>query len=71
VRTLLDAGCGVRAVVRAEAKAKSWMEKGCEVAVAEMKDTVVLTAAFRGIAGVRLYTTPVFGLKRLKFHHHR
>jgi hypothetical protein len=71
VRTLLEAGCGVRAVVRDEAKAKSWMEKGREVAVAEMKDAAALTAAFRGIAGVRLHTTPVFGLKRLKSHHHR
>jgi NAD(P)H dehydrogenase (quinone) len=51
-RTLLAAGQPVRAVVRDMTKGRSWAEKGCEVAVAEMQDSAALTAAFTGAAGV-------------------
>lgn len=50
--TLLAAGQAVRAVVRDAAKGRSWTEKGCEVASAEMEDAAALTAAFKNTDGV-------------------
>ncbi|MFL9931094.1 NmrA family NAD(P)-binding protein [Paraburkholderia sp. RL18-103-BIB-C] len=51
-RTLLAAGQPVRAVVRDAARARSWAERGCEVATADMDDAASLTAAFEGTQGV-------------------
>ena len=51
-RTLLDTGQSVRAVVRDAAKGVAWKERGCEVALADMKDAKALTAAFTGVSGV-------------------
>ncbi len=51
-RQLLAAGQPVRAVVRDAGKGRSWAEKGCEVALAEMDDTAALAAAFQGADGV-------------------
>jgi NAD(P)H dehydrogenase (quinone) len=51
-RTLLAAGQPVRAVLRDAAKGRSWAEKGCEVALAEIQDATALTAAFNGADGV-------------------
>jgi uncharacterized protein YbjT (DUF2867 family) len=51
-RTLLDTGQSVRAVVRDAAKGVAWKERGCEVALADMKDAEALTAAFTGVSGV-------------------
>ena len=51
-RTLLAAGQSVRAVVRNAAKGRSWAEKGCEVALAEMEDATTLTSAFKEVDGV-------------------
>jgi NAD(P)H dehydrogenase (quinone) len=51
-RALLADGQPVRAVVRAADKGHTWAERGCEVALAEMKDAASLTAAFKGAAGV-------------------
>ena len=50
-RTLLDTGQSVRAVVRDAAKGVAWKERGCEVALADMKDAEALTAAFTGVSG--------------------
>jgi NAD(P)H dehydrogenase (quinone) len=50
-RTLLNAGLSVRAVVRDAAKSTAWKERGCEVALADMKDAPALTAAFTGVNG--------------------
>jgi NAD(P)H dehydrogenase (quinone) len=50
-RTLLNAGLTVRAVVRNAAKGVAWKERGCEVALADMKDAPALTAAFTGVNG--------------------
>jgi putative NADH-flavin reductase len=47
-RALLDTGQSVRAVVRDAAKGVAWKERGCEVALADMKDAKALTAAFTG-----------------------
>jgi NAD(P)H dehydrogenase (quinone) len=55
---LLAAGKKVRAVVRDAAKGKSWADKGCEVAIAEIGDAAALTAAFAGTDGVFLMTPP-------------
>jgi uncharacterized protein YbjT (DUF2867 family) len=51
-RELLATGQPVRAVVRDAAKARSWEEAGCELAVANMEDAVALAAAFDGATGV-------------------
>jgi uncharacterized protein YbjT (DUF2867 family) len=51
-RALLADGRPIRAVVRAADKGRVWAERGCEVAVAEMKDAASLTAAFKGAQGV-------------------
>ena len=51
-RTLLAAGQSVRAVVRNAGKGRSWAEKGCEVALAEMEDAATLAAAFKEVDGV-------------------
>jgi NAD(P)H dehydrogenase (quinone) len=51
-RTLLAAGQRVRAVVRDACKGRSWAEKGCEVALAEMEDAAALFAAFKEVDGV-------------------
>jgi len=51
-RTLLATGQPVRAVVRDAARARSWVERGCEVVTADMDDPKSLTAAFKGAQGV-------------------
>ena len=51
-RTLLAARQSVRAVVRNAGKGRSWAEKGCEVALAEMEDAGTLTSAFKEVDGV-------------------
>jgi NAD(P)H dehydrogenase (quinone) len=51
-RTLLAAGQSVRAVVRNGGKGRSWAEKGCEVALAEMDDAATLATAFKEVDGV-------------------
>jgi uncharacterized protein YbjT (DUF2867 family) len=38
--------------VRDAAKGRSWAEKGCEVALAEMEDATALAAAFKEVEGV-------------------
>jgi len=50
--TLLAAGLPVRAVVRDATKGEAWAARGCEVALAEMKDATALTAAFAGAEAV-------------------
>ncbi|CAB3783915.1 NmrA family NAD(P)-binding protein [Paraburkholderia caffeinilytica] len=51
-RTLLAAGQPVRAVVRDATRARSWVERGCEVVRADMGDLASLAAAFEGTQGV-------------------
>src|ERR1700726_3629871 len=57
-QTLLATGKKVRAVVRDEARARPWADKGCEVAIASIGDADALTAAFAGADGVFLMTPP-------------
>lgn len=42
----------VRAILRNEAKAAEWLERGCDIALAEMDDEKSLAAAFSGADGV-------------------
>jgi uncharacterized protein YbjT (DUF2867 family) len=51
-RALLAAGQPVRAVVRDAKKGEAWAALGCEIALAEMEDTAVLTKAFVGATAV-------------------
>jgi uncharacterized protein YbjT (DUF2867 family) len=59
-RTLLAANLPVRAVLRDAAKGTVWAEHGCDIACAEMHDTVALTAAFRGAEAVFILLPPNF-----------
>jgi len=59
-RTLLAQGKSVRAVVRSAEKGAPWAARGCEVALAEMRDTDTLRRAFEGAEGVFVLLPPVF-----------
>jgi NAD(P)H dehydrogenase (quinone) len=59
-RTLLATGQRVRAVVRDARKGRSWAEKGCEVALAEMEDAAALFVAFKEVDGVFILPPPEF-----------
>jgi uncharacterized protein YbjT (DUF2867 family) len=59
-RNLLAAGQRVRAVLRDAAKGRTWSERGCEIALADMADGTALAAAFQGAAGVFILPPPVF-----------
>lgn len=58
--TLLNGGKTVRAVVRDAGKGDLWAARGCEVAVAEMSDSVALANAFQGAEGLFLLMPPNF-----------
>src|ERR1700733_3985281 len=51
-RSLLADKRNVRAVLRDQAKAAEWQDRGCEIALADMDDAASLAAAFKGAAGV-------------------
>ena len=59
-RTLLDTGLSVRAVMRDAAKGAAWKQRGCEIALADMKDAAALTAALSGVDGVFVMIPPIF-----------
>jgi NAD(P)H dehydrogenase (quinone) len=59
-RTLMAQGENVRAVVRDAGKAASWVERGCDLAIAEMSDASALTRAFAGADGVFVLIPPMF-----------
>ena len=50
----------VRAVLRDNAKAWRWIERGCEVAVADSNDAAALTAAFAGVEAVFVLLPPTY-----------
>ena len=56
---LLAAGKQVRALVRDEAKAKSWAEQGVELIKGEWEDADAMTRALRGVEGAYLMMPPV------------
>ena len=59
-RTLLTAKEPVRAVVRDAGKGAPWLERGCELALAEMNDAAALTAAFEAADGIFVLPPPIF-----------
>jgi len=59
-RNLLAAGQPVRAVVRDVRKGETWVERGCEVALADITDAADLASAFKGAAGVFILVPPNF-----------
>jgi NAD(P)H dehydrogenase (quinone) len=59
-RTLLAEGADVRAVARDASKAASWVERGCNLAIAEMTDAPALARAFAGADGVFVLIPPIF-----------
>jgi NAD(P)H dehydrogenase (quinone) len=59
-RALIAQGENVRAVARDASKAAPWVERGCDLAVAEMSDASALARAFAGADGVFVLIPPVF-----------
>ena len=59
-QNLLTVGDSVRAVLRDVRKAGPWIERGCEIAVADMTDAAALGAAFTGVDGVFVLLPPNF-----------
>lgn len=57
---LLAAGRDVRAVVRNEAKGKTWADQGCHVALAAMHDEQALIRAFEGAEAAFILLPPNF-----------
>ena len=55
---LLAAGQRVRAIVRDEAKAAPWIERGCDAAIATANDADALATAFADTRGVFLMIPP-------------
>lgn len=51
-RSLLADNLPVRAVLRDEAKAAEWGDRGCQIAIAEMEDAASLATAFKDVKGV-------------------
>src|SRR5438874_12266591 len=59
-RTLLTAKEPVRAVVRDAGKGAPWLERGCELALAEMNDDAGVSAAIGAADGVFVLPPPIF-----------
>ena len=59
-RTLLAEGANVRAVARDTRRAAPWVERGCELAIAEMSDAPALVRGFAGADGVFVLIPPIF-----------
>jgi NAD(P)H dehydrogenase (quinone) len=59
-RNLLAAGHPVRAVMRDISKGDAWVERGCEVAKADITDSADLASAFKGADGVFILVPPIF-----------
>jgi len=59
-RRLLEVGQPVRAVVRSADKGAEWAQQGCEIAVADLNDTMALQNALQGSTGVFVMIPPVY-----------
>ncbi|KAK9761304.1 hypothetical protein K7432_013899 [Basidiobolus ranarum] len=60
VDTLLKAKTKIRVIIRDESKQQEFIEKGCEVAVADLKDVEALKKAFEGVTGAYLMNPPAY-----------
>jgi NAD(P)H dehydrogenase (quinone) len=56
---LLDKNLPVRAIIRNPAKAQEWLDKGAEVAIAELHDAAALAEAFKNTEGIFVMTPPL------------
>jgi NAD(P)H dehydrogenase (quinone) len=61
--TLLQSGARVRAILRDAAKAGTWTDRGCEVALANTEDPAALIAACRDVDGVFVMLPGIFDPK--------
>jgi NAD(P)H dehydrogenase (quinone) len=59
-RALLAEAKPVRAIVRDASKGRIWANLGCEVALANINNTLSLSAAFQGVEGVFVLVPPNF-----------
>jgi uncharacterized protein YbjT (DUF2867 family) len=59
-RALLANGTDVRAVVRSADKGAFWARQGCDVALADLNDSLALQKAFDGVEGVFVLLPPTF-----------
>jgi len=57
-KTLLQRGVNVRTLVRSEAKAQAWKDRGVEVVVGALDDVATLTKVLRGVEAAYLLTPP-------------
>ena len=60
VRTLLARGQSVRIIVRDVRKAETWSARGCEIAIADSRDSAALAEAFAGVEGAFVMLPPIF-----------
>ena len=59
-KALLEQGKSVRAIVRDTEKAKTWADRGAEIAVADYGDAGALKSAFTNVEGVFVMIPPYF-----------
>ena len=59
-RALLADAKPVRAIVRDASKGRTWANRGCEVALANINEALSLSAAFKGAEGVFVLVPPNF-----------
>lgn len=59
-RALLADAKSIRAIVRDAGKGRPWVDRGCEIALADINDTHSLSAAFQGVEGVFVLVPPNF-----------
>ena len=59
-RALLAEAKPVRAIVRDASKGRTWANRGCEVALANINETLSLSSAFQGVKGVFVLVPPNF-----------
>jgi uncharacterized protein YbjT (DUF2867 family) len=60
VRTLLARGQSVRIIVRDVRKAETWSARGCEIAIADSRDSAALAETFAGVEGAFVMLPPIF-----------
>jgi len=59
-RNLLAAHKSIRGVVRDARRAEGWLQRGAEIATADIGDAVALAEAFKGVEGVFMLIPPNF-----------
>ncbi len=70
-QALLNAGKGVRVLVRDEAKGKTWKDQGADVAVADLTNANAVGKALRGAEGAYLLLPPNYQVEDFRAHQDR